>query len=469
MRAAIKLICIALIIVALTAPGVMPVQAQGEIWHFGWDNDSGAMVAYNSSGITQPLMTIDPDVPPVGWRLGPDRALAILSSGGVPGLYQLTSGGAAQVQPLFGAEVILPQLSQLAAFNGQYAVLVAESGAFGVGAIVDLNGNTVEVLSGEVLIPIENWRFSADGSTLRYISREARDSDIWNIWERDLVSGDERSLFSITSAFPIIQPNPDGSVWLYRVLQAEPRAMIYTTIFSDGTSQVLAQENLPPPDSSAPFTTYQIAGGRLLVYSAPCEGACSIESRPLAGGSPQSFAISRIAAPQMSLLAQVDESRLLVQIEDGFWLLNAGAEATQPGTYSAVSIFTPADRLVSADGQWLFALNGPTQYRLWHLPTGNIALEGEVAQGVEVTHAAAGTIISQFEPRRARYYRYLDGQQFELPLGEADFYVDTLADGGLLYAQTREEAGRAPGVYRYEPDSGSYTLLVTNLFPLILR
>jgi hypothetical protein len=47
--------------------------------------------------------------------------------------------------------------------------------------------------------------------------------------------------------------------------------------------------------------------------------------------------------------------------------------------------------------------------------------------------------------------------------------VDTLTDGSLVYAQTREEAGRAPGVYRYEPDSGTYTLLVNNLFPLLLQ
>jgi hypothetical protein len=458
-----------MMLVVLSASKGLHAQSPGEIWHFGWDNDTGAMVAYTSAGTVQPLMSIDVDVPPVGWRMGPDRALVIVSSGGVRGLYQFTSGGATPVQPVFGAEVILPQLSEMVAFNGQYAVLMAQSGAFGVGALVDLNGNTIELLSGEVLIPIENWRFSADGTTLRYISREARDSDIWNIWERNLTSGDERNIFSITSAFPIIQPNPDGSLWLYRVLQSEPRAMIYTTIFGDGTSQVLAQVDVPPPESLAPFTTYQIAGQNLLVYDAPCEGACVIESRPLAGGSPQAFALTRIASPQITLRAQVDASRLVVQIDDAFWLLTAGAEAALLGSFSAVNVFTPPENLISPDNQWLFVLNGPTQYRLWHVATGNVAIEGEVGQGVEVVHGIAGTIINQIEPNTSIFYRYQDGQRFDLPLSEADFYVDSLADGSLLYAQTREADGRAPGVYRYDPASGVYTLLVNNLFPLRLR
>lgn len=462
-----KLVFMLLVALLPALPTAAQQPASLETWYFGWDNESGQLVAYTPTGTVNPLLTIDLDVQPQGWRLAPDRALALLAVGGIPNLYILTPQGAQPMTAADDAAAFLTFSLRVAARQDPYLVLMAETGAFGVGLLVDQTVNTLSLLSGEVYTTLDNWRFSADGALLRYLSRESRDSNDWTLWERTLATGTERALYTFASPYPTIQADRTGDHWVYRDLRPDSRVLVHTVIFADGAAQALAEEAVGDPITT--FTAFQFFGDDLLVYTAPCSAACQIERRPLAGGTPQTFALSAIKSPAITPLAQVNETRLLVLIEDELWLLDSAAAGTRLGTYSAVTFATPSHNLVSPDSQWLLALDTPTTYRLWYLPTSVIALEGEVNQAALAQFASSGVLISQFTPRSTVFYRFADGQRFDLPHNSNDFYAEALPDGTLLYVQADENAPQSAGVYLYSPDSGTTTLLVANLFPLVLE
>ena len=324
MRHVFRVVLLAILFIVFGLSGSLTAQEPAEQWQFGWENESGLFAAYNPAGTVNPLLTIDPDFPPKGWRLTADRALAVLSVQGITGLYLLMPDTIQQILPTQDAAALLAQATTLAGWQEPYAVLVAEDGAFGTGLLINFAENRVVPLSGEVLTPIDNWRFSADGQFLRYLSRVDRDSLDWSLWERSLATGEERALHTLTSAFPTIHADRTGERWIYRTLQTESRSLIHTVVFADGTSQILAQEAVADPITT--FTGYQLHLDGLLVFNAPCSVDCRIEQRPLAGGSPKNYALSNIISPQVQPLVQLDDNLLLVLIENTYLLLNAAGQ-----------------------------------------------------------------------------------------------------------------------------------------------
>jgi hypothetical protein len=436
---------------------------QTAAWYYGWKFETGELFAYDLAGNTVPLLTIDVDIQPRGWRLDGERALAVLSVGGVTGLYILSSTGAQQVVPTLGAEAILPEVTRLAARSDPYVILVAESGAYGIGLLVNLARNLMEPLNGETYTPLDNWRFSADGTRLRYLSRQDRDSQDWSIWERDLASGDERGIHSFASPFPVIQASGTGDQWVYRSLQGNQ--MIYTVVLSDGSSQILAQ--VPVINPADPMTVYQLYRDNLLVYTAPCAEACSIEARPLAGGSAAVFALSAIPAPQLEPLTTLPDG-LVVFIQDTFWRLNT-AQVVSLGIYSAAVFTQPPAELVSPDGAWLAALTPDGNVHIVSTATGTAALSVPAGNRMQVHYDTHGVLVTSEDPRRTTLYRLSDGLTAELPHTGGDFYTEILPDGTVFYVLTAPVGERPAGIYRYNPTDGAFILAAQDLFPLILE
>jgi hypothetical protein len=457
-----------LCIILLFSMTVLPAGAQEpvETWYFGWDNETGNLVAYNLVGGNAPLLTIDPDIQPNGWRLAPDRGLALLSVNGVMGLYQLSPQGATALTAEPAAEALLGLPLIIKDYQAPYVVLVAQESAYGAGILVDLENNTAQALSGEVFSPMDTWRFNADGTLLRYLSRETRESDIWSLWERTLASGDELKLYELTSGFPIIQGDAGGDSWLYRVLEPETRVLTYTLIFADGTAQELASEVIPEAIEVIPV--YQYFEDNLIVYSAPCAADCSIEERPIAGGTPQTFPIAKITVPQLLPIRQVSPTRLLVFIENTYWLLEAGQPATSLGQFSAVQM-APMNNSISSYAPLLLTIEND-QLTLWNLETATAVWQGAANTFNQVFYGPGGAVVMQFgSDPVATFYRASDSQVVELPPSEFGQYFEPLADGTVLYFQGREGDGRPAGIYRFNPADGAYILIVQNLFPLFLQ
>jgi|GEM_PF-4523982 len=455
-----------LIITFLASLILMPAtathaQAIPATWYYGFDATSGQLIAYDLTGQQTPLLTIDPDIQPQAWRLDADRMLAVLSSNGQVGVYVLTPTAAQIVNPIGNVSAVLPEVRTLAASSSPYYVLVAEQGAFATGLLVDLTLNQVRLLTGETFAPLDNWKFSTDATTLRYLSRESRDSNTWQLINLTLADGQESVLHNFDTSFPVVSVAANGDIWLYRILIEN--VLYYTTIFQDGSNQILAQE--PFVDANTSFANYQIFGDSLLVFTAPCATDCIIEQRPLIGGSPQNYALPEITSPQVQSLARISDTQILVLIDQAIWLLDGAAGATALGQYTGATLELQPQNLVSPDGQWLVSSNGAGAVQVWFVPTASLAYEGAFGRLQDAIFTAEGVLLSQFEPRQTVYHRYDTGEQAILPHSSGDFYFATTPDGNVLYAQTIA-TDRAVGIYRYDPASGAYTLLVENLFPL---
>jgi hypothetical protein len=317
----------------------------------------------------------------------------------------------------------------------------------------------MEPLNGETYTPLDNWRFSADGTRLRYLSRQDRDSQEWSIWERDLASGDERGIHAFASPFPVIQASGTGDQWLYRTLQ--DNQMIYTVVLSDGSSQVLAQ--VPVNNPADPMTVYQLYRDNLLIYTAPCLNACTIESRPLAGGSAVVFNLSSIPAPQVEPLAIG-----VVFIQDSFWRLDA-AGVLFLGRYQGGTFTQSPAELVSPDGTWVTATDDAGNIQVRSVQTGNAGLSIPAAPRVRVRYGTNGILLTSEEPTRTHLYRFSDGLTAELPHNGGDFYTEVLPDGTIFYVLTAPSGERPAGIYRYNPADSAFILVAQDLFPLELK
>jgi hypothetical protein len=447
-----------------------PTQAQtAETWYWAWENETGQLLAYTYTGANTPLLLIEPDIRPKAWRLGPDRALAVLSVNGAVGLYELGAGASQAFSPRGGAEGLLPAVNDLAALSpdGAYAVLVAQDGAFQAGLLVDLAAKTVEALSGEAFSTgADNWRFSADSSRLRYFSRAERESTEWALWDRDLAGGDELRVTSFSSDFPAMRASADGEAWIYTELQTEPRLLRHVLVrVSDGSVTTLAQQAVSDPITT--YTDYLLLGSTELRFSAPCSANCRFEQLDLSGNLIAFYDLPQISSPQVRPLAEVDIAHILALIDNTYWLLDNTQVSQALGTFDGTrAAGDPAD-WVSPDRQHTLGLLPGDSLGLWNLGNGEQLWTGPAGQGIGVVYSELGAVITQDRQVKSLAYRWADGASFDLPHLAGDYYGEWLNDGTVVYVQTREAAGRPAGIYRYNPADGAFILMLQNYTPLL--
>lgn len=458
-----------LLLLCLLLTVASPATAQSnEQWFFAWDNESGALVGYTVTGNIVPLLTIDPDFPSQAWRIAPDQALALVSTGGGVGLYRLTPSGATAIAPQLGTETILSQISYLAAYRDPYAVLIASDGAYSTGLLVNLTAGTIEPLTGESYALLNTWKFSADGTTLRYISRPDREATTWSIWERELASGNELGIYTFESPFPAIQTTPDGEQWLLSELAEGPRRQVYTAINADGSTRVVDEIALDDP--SQPLAVYSLLGNSQLSFAAPCSTDCTYTQLDLAGNPIATYAVANIPSAAVLPLGGIDAAHVLVLADNIFWRLDAAQAGQNVGRYDALQLLSLSSALQSPDGRWLVSSDGVGGIQLWDLVSGQAVFQRAAMGGVTVRYSEAGIIISAaVAPQSAVLYRYADSQLVELPASPNGFFMEALNDGTLLYTQGAEGEGRPAGIFRYNPADGAYILVGLNVFPLLVR
>ncbi len=457
------------LVVAFVVPGVAAQEGPSDRVFFGWQEADNTLYAYNPRGETAPLLTLDLTFPPRAWRLSESRALAVLTDtqAGI-GVYELSFEGARRLTDGPNVARFLSLDVTLAALSDGYAVLQAVEGAFAVGLLVDLGGGTVELLGGETYAPLDNWRFNAGNvSRLRYLSRNNRESNEWTLRERDLASGEETDLHSFESSFPVISASADGDVWIYRMPGAAG-GVTYTRIGPDGSAEPLTITATTP--EAVPQRA--IYANQRWAYETPCAAECVLTAAPLEA-APDAVGTDYAAPPlpggPVAFLARPTPERVLVQVESAFWLLQAEGVPIPLGGLDGRLL--DGDTRVT-DGRWLFAAvpEGLTLFDLSaETPSAPVIPAGDFSGRVATTFTPRGLLVSSFDdPRQTVLYAPGAQTTAQLPHAEGDFYLNPLADGTVLYAQTREAAGRPAGIYRYNPADGVFILVLEGLFPLQL-
>lgn len=445
---------VALVIILLALSVSIPItSAQSPTYFYAWDSTSGQVISYDLDGNITPLLVADEVFPPI-WNIGNQAALGVMSVNGAAGIYHLTPTSA----QLFSATGDIPytDLRQLAAQSGSYAVLVAENGAFNTGVLLDVQNHTATRLTGEGFTLVDNWRFSADGAHLRYLTHDPAAPLTWILRERRLDTGNERIVYQFDSPYPAIDADVHGETWLYSLLDSETNILTHVQVDLGGNAQQIAQQTLTTP---LLLTAYQIFQNERVTYTAPCRPDCVIRI-----GS-QSFFIPELASTNITPIARVNDQRVLVMIDNQFWLLKAGENATSQGIFDAQVLYTFPEQLVSPDGRWLLSVNSSSeQFTLTDLTTETVAVQGEAGVGLTVRYAPGGILLQQLLPPRSWLYR--DDAVQEIPGDEGGFYFTVLDDGSVLQAYVDPDGERPVGIYRYDPVTQATTPVITGYFPL---
>jgi hypothetical protein len=286
--------------------------------------------------------------------------------------------------------------------------------------------------------------------------------------ERTLATGEERAIFELTDDYyPPIASDAPGDNWLYIRRNPESRTNEFVLIANDGSTEVVGA-----------ISEDNRVGLRLFddtLFAAPlsCESECTVELRPLDGGKILTFAMPAVEGTLLPF-RQLDDERLLV-LEPGaglFWLLDADDSATPLGYWTPQNIPVPAGEVLSPDGRWLFALNSesdPESYAMIDLATGEHVLESEpdvAAVFVQPVYGEAAFIVTDWMGEQAYLYRPGDEAPIELPNADLGSYFAILPDGTVLYYGKADDNEQTQNIFRYDPTSGGYTLLVEAAAPL---
>ncbi len=435
-------------------------------WYLAWTMN-GQLVSFTPDGDVTPL--IDRIFTPnfTAWRMDDGSVLAIITVAGNPGLYHVTEQLAAPITFTDGdSNPIHDTAWRIVGNRGDY-VLVAPlvRVASGISYLVNLATNQAQILTKNLLTYSNNWPFSSNGSYVRYLSRESSESNTWTIREREIETGTERVISTVTDTFPSVSNDSYGENWIY--LEHKDATNSYILISQSGTTQVLAQV-----EDETPF--WEFFGDQITVYSPECQTNCSLEFRSSDENLSAKFVLPSPASSP-SIYSQIDENHLLLsntKDATSLWLADTENEPLLLGTWNPGYVTTPFNQLLSSDHRWLFALNNSDNkpgYQVWDLQKAQPILKSDPARQFAVAGVNYGTggFIVNEDLKHFQYYRYRDERIFDLE-GINGFYWQALADGTLLFAQVYGDNNQIAGIYRYDVDTKTYTLLVQDgIYPLI--
>jgi hypothetical protein len=474
-----SLLVLVLVILSWALPGPVGAQAD-DTWYFAVGE--GQLVAYALGGEVNVLVETGVDDGVYGWRLGPQSALVALSvADGLYHYYHLTPDAAQPLTFDFETEGLSPPEAangKLAAYRDPYVVLMLSERPH-LGLLADMDTGMVTPLQHPLYYPFNLYsaRFSADGQLLRYMGSAPDDSQPWRLQERDLASGEERTIhtLSLETNLPYITTDTYGEQWIVSVRGDEGHSE--TLLDSDGSSEVL-----PGDQISEGHTLTQLFEDDVIAY-VPCNDQCELQLNPGTENESVLFVVPQITS-RIEPIARVDDQTLLVQMQYDYLLLEdePGADmafksAETLGFWALGTVIpTRGDALWS--GRWLATVDqplSPTAYRVWDGVSKDFVLEGGPGAAdtfwiASLTYGDGGVLVMEqtLEEARAQLYRAADGAVIELPAISNGEYVDVLPDGTVLYSQVSGSETLTKGIYHYDPDTETYTLLVEAVKPIKL-
>lgn len=424
-------------------------------------------ISYTLDGTQTVLLGgVNPQAPRLLKTDLPEQPLLVAEVDGTIGLYLVGSVQRPQAITLPEGFVMEDMNWVILSHHHPYYLLQSSLGVpESLGLLVNIDTLEAQTLGKILFFNKESAAFSEDGTKLRYGSRESDSNNTWHLVERDLISGDENIFYTVDDFYPVFSFDSFGDHWLFS--QSDRDTQIYTTylIHPDRTITEIAQED----QGSQQFRI--IWNDQLYLSPARCETDCPIKITPFdPSSSDTGFAFTAPAIETLPVpLAMPDANRLLIIDSGNYWLLNTDGTAKSLGIYNAATIYTP--RVLSDDQRWLMSLTTdeegePAGYKVWDLQKDTAVIEGELPVGLNVVFDDEGIVVWEYQDTQ-KVYRFSDGQTFTLDIGRRETLF-TLANAQIgLVSVSKDSKIGAAGIYAYDLDAKTYTLLAADTRSLV--
>jgi hypothetical protein len=285
------------------------------------------------------------------------------------------------------------------------------------------------------------------------------DQNVWMLLERDLASGEERSLATLPDADRAltISADTEGDRWLYMTRRDD--AIVNPLVSADGTVDDMRGGTEEQP------IYWSFFGDTLIGTSPFCESDCTLIAQT--GDAETTFTLPSEGIGITVLAQPMPDSLLVMHDGEDLWLLREGDEPLSVGTYDPVHIFTTLKYLVSPDERYLLTVrpDADDAFLIWNLQTAAPILTLKDNVGGQVYYFERGLLVTTYgSDSGSTLYRYADSAILELPNGEKGSYFEVLPDGSLLYWLGRaDESIGERGIYRYDPVDETYTPLIEDV------
>ena len=467
LKRAFLLVLIAAVVILGVSVAVAQSDEMAERW-FYYANVNDGITAYNLAGENRVLIESGAGRFRPLFELDGQRWLATIEMDGVSGLFILTPDGPVQLNApmdinFFSGPVV--------ARSGSHLVIL-ESPTFGrrPAALIDLDAQAVEPLTGLIWYTGYDFTptFSADGNLLRYFSAASMDETEWTLWERDLSTGDERALHTITydsQGGPLLIPDEFGERWLLREIDRENDRFVHTLLFSDGSTEVISDT----PRDEVHFL--HLVENYVVDYDFLCEADCTLVIWSLDGGDPVNYPLpDRLLQQTLGVLRhdEVDGS-IFVVAGDEYWHLDPDGTSQFLGYRNVIQTQAfpkPHLGIQGVDRQWVVTADSEdeaTVMRIWDVDGPELLLEADIEDVPfsSVRYQETGMLID-INGRIPNFIhmalQYDDGSITTLPTIRGN-YAQLLPDGTVTRFESPAETD-VPGIYLYDPATEERSLLL---------
>lgn len=184
-------------------------------WVWAWTQDPAQFVAVSTTGEVNVLADApDPETlnNPSLWQIGPDKALAVYYADGQTSAILLTTSEAIGL-PLPPLQLEVPENGWDVIARSDPYVVIRHFYSYAQPTFL-INTETAEIslISNNVVDFDKAVTFSADNRYLRYVSTDTNSGTPSEVIERDLTSGDERTLYSYSN-FDHVYSDATGDIW----------------------------------------------------------------------------------------------------------------------------------------------------------------------------------------------------------------------------------------------------------------
>lgn len=453
-------------------------------WFWAWNETMGELSSFNAAGQSNVLLE---NTQPYHiryrhhyliYRVNAEKALIILKVDGLYGLYLLTPDHATL---LYSMSYMDDDLSQWVDYidmvsDVQYPYIAFTHRPYLVNieteAVIDVEVGEMpaRMNCGWYMDNINCPRLSADGSRFRYLAASDTDDVRWKLLEFDIATGKTRTAFEYRSEIPLpddayfnCEPDSDGEYWFCRledVREVEGKYNVRTVFFlvgRDGSYRVMHEA---PNLISLEYSWNP--DDRLILYHTDCENACRFEIYDPRADVWEFMPLDTdITSGSSSKYRVFDNGRAVIRKGGDYLLVDKVGQVTNVGLVACCHFTVPESR----DMRWFVNWSNNEGFALWDARSGEIAAPINTGEDVSSFLVQNGLIYT-WTPW---VYRFGDAAPLDLPDIYDGVFFEILDDGTLLYyppeaPDTTESL--ETGIYRYNPDTGSMTLLLAGATPL---
>jgi len=511
---------ILILVVALMLFGVSKAaENQPQKWYWAWREKTQELFAYTADGQVNKILEGVP-VDQI-WLSGENMAIALVLDEKQYSFYKLTSTEAIPIKATFDTSVNQGAYSNWFNFHvlsGRYFLVYYSIPSILI--LIDLNKEGAFLLED---YPTAYTGFAFHNESFWFLtSPDSGDTQtFWNVWEHRLDTGKERILYKQEKPFPaataehlqcsINPPNDQRLCWLATQHDPSPRIDIWLInadgftihkeidqpptvdsvwggcvsdhldnqwlcashinyndnhsetniwiMYRDGRSQIIATKS----GSGINRWTVDFSNDHFVVIDNLCADNCSVEVYKLGITEPIVYAIKSEYSElfdQMRLNGvDVLDNALLLYANDGAYYLNRNGTMTSLGEFFCC----PHLDSLAPDYKWIVLFNKATKAtQVWNLDKGSIEFKFLLGWVWGVTYFERGFAIKSTHLSPVYIYLFSTKKSVRI-YDESSLYVlDILPNDTFLIDAQSDENNHKRGIFRYDPVTGKYTLLLAD-------